>query len=279
MSIQLLKWPELGKKELIAYYNEIKLNKILDIGWKNPGRIDVQAYTLFHEKKQNTHAQRKVSDSESVNEIAKENENASNESLSQTDDKFDMFDEFAAEETEKDGEPFNLRLTHRKRSTEVKVASMDKILFDMRKNIKFDTEQNLVNIENIKETDDFTMDVDLVNEEIISVSFDKSENFIKENIKIDLNKYKEAMFGSNKIETPPEKLSENFGQEKLYVIENVEKSTRIHTLNCVETLVEYNNDDCHFKLAETCFSDAFKEDSVEETVYKLMIEILNTHFS
>jgi len=42
-----------------------------------------------------------------------------------------LFDDFSEEETGKE----NFRFTHRKRSTEAKVACMDKILGDMRKNL------------------------------------------------------------------------------------------------------------------------------------------------
>ncbi len=53
-----------------------------------------------------------------------------------------MFDEFTAD-AEKDDNLFNLCLTHNKssRSTDNKVACMDKILDDMRKKYELETEQ------------------------------------------------------------------------------------------------------------------------------------------
>lgn len=134
-----LKWPELNRDELVSFYNQIKLNKLLDISWRNPGRVDPSAYQAFHEKKL-----QKNTETEASNELIKE-QIPSNESLTPTDDKFDLFNEFNEEEAEKEDEIFNLRLTHRKRSTEAKVACMDKILGDMKRN--FVTEKNMVNEE------------------------------------------------------------------------------------------------------------------------------------
>lgn len=53
-----------------------------------------------------------------------------------------MFEDFNSNEYDKEDELFNLKLTHRKRSTEKKVASMDKILDDMRR-VKNDTKHCL----------------------------------------------------------------------------------------------------------------------------------------
>ena len=44
-----------------------------------------------------------------------------------------MFEDFNEAEAEHEDEIFSLKLTHRKRSTEKKIASMDKILDDMRR--------------------------------------------------------------------------------------------------------------------------------------------------
>lgn len=55
---------------------------------------------------------------------------------------FDMFEDFNSNEYDQDDEIFNLKLTYRKRSTEKKVASMDKILDDIRR-VKYDTKQIL----------------------------------------------------------------------------------------------------------------------------------------
>ena len=97
--------------------------------------------------------------------------------------RFDLFDEFNAE-TEKSDEIFNLQLTHTKRTTDKKVACMDKILDDMRK--KFDTEQNLINENEPNETEK------PMNEQQLNLNTDTEVSLInKETIIADSSNVKE----------------------------------------------------------------------------------------
>lgn len=144
------RWPKLSNDEIVKYYNQIKQDKVLQLSWTNPGRIDPREYEKLNDQYQE---QKPEEDPIEIQDKESEQEDRDLE-------KFDLFDEFATDE-------FNsnqvLKLTHVKssRESDKKMASMDKILDDMRK--KYESEQ--------KNTFGSTECMDLVNDNFLSEHF------------------------------------------------------------------------------------------------------------
>lgn len=135
-----------------------------------------------------------------------------------------MFEDFNLNEYDKEDELFNLKLTHRKRSTEKKVASMDKILDDMRR-VKNDTKHCL--------------DQDLTSTLSILEMKPNEENMKDENKRI--NQFPVVYESQTAVSVPAE----------------------THNLNKM-----------NLKSAENGH-----EDSLDNIVKNLMLDLLNTYFS
>jgi hypothetical protein len=137
-----LKWPEIDNNELFNFYNEIKENKILKINWTNPGRIDSSYFSQPLEKDQSLLLQsgkvEKLDNTESA-----PSSNAQNSKTQQ----FDPFAEFNDDMENYQTPIFDMRLMHgnkpsRESLNGKKVATMDKILDDLKTRYEYETEFN-----------------------------------------------------------------------------------------------------------------------------------------
>ena len=110
-----------------------------NIAWTSPGRIDPKLI----EETSSLKSKQESSQSQSISGVnAQEENNAKVDQLSSDDTEnpkqFDLFDEFNSEMEQ--NEKIELKLTHSKRSEDKKVATMDKILFQMKKNREFESQ-------------------------------------------------------------------------------------------------------------------------------------------
>ncbi|RMZ96258.1 hypothetical protein BpHYR1_004583 [Brachionus plicatilis] len=130
------KWPKLNNAEMIKYYTKIEQDNMLILSWANPGRIDPLEYEKLHPRVQDQNPE----DTQTEMPIMINTE-ADTELQ-----KFNLFDEFTTDE-------FNsnqvIKLTHVKtsRDCDKKMASMDKILDDMRKKFEYEQKNGLVSAE------------------------------------------------------------------------------------------------------------------------------------
>ena len=142
----VLKWPEFENEKLVDFYNEIKQNKKLKLEWENPGRLDPELVEKFRKEQQ-----KKLNESNQADNLVDMNQDeladANNEA-----NKFDLFDEFSSELEKEDNQKLDLRITHKPRESNKKVATMDKILDDMRKTYEY--EQSNINLFPINPTFD-----------------------------------------------------------------------------------------------------------------------------
>ena len=111
-----------------------------NIAWTSPGRIDPK---LIEEESSTFKSKQESSQSQSISGVnAQEENNAKVDQLSSDDTEnpkqFDLFDEFNSEMEQ--NEKIELKLTHSKRNEDKKVATMDKILFQMKKNREFESQ-------------------------------------------------------------------------------------------------------------------------------------------
>lgn len=306
--IPILTWPELTKNEIISFYNEIKTNQVLDIEWNNPGRLAPETYESFHEQKNSKHLE-----PEPTADSVKDNV-PSNESQASMDNKFDMFDEFNEEDTEKEDEIFSLKLTHRKRSTDKKVATMDKILDDMRK--KFDTEQTIAS-EKINEEDsqvqemNVSMPIEVLPKEtneidnshisiektnVIEEEKNKTEilQLTNENKEVSLERLEiipevkvDSSVDSKEAETKntfnTDIVTENHDVDMKVVQENIINSVSRPILNLMKPLSmeTLNESSVNTSCIQFIGLDAGKvnEESIEDIVSKFLGNLLDTHYS
>lgn len=145
------KWPELEPKELVEFYNEIKLKRKLDLDWVNPGRIDPKLLTVNSSSKENHQMKRDVMTIQGSNDTSfpsKDSQVQNNHH--QVENKFNFSDEFLNEEDKKDeenNEIFKIENTAlisnkmRRDTNSKKIACFDKIFNDMRKSYEIANKQ------------------------------------------------------------------------------------------------------------------------------------------
>lgn len=110
-----------------------------NIAWTSPGRIDPKLI----EETSSLKSKQESSQSQSISGVNAQEENNAKVDQFNSDDtenpkQFDLFDEFNSEMEQ--NEKIELKLTHSKRSEDKKVATMDKILFQMKKNREFESQ-------------------------------------------------------------------------------------------------------------------------------------------
>ncbi|CAF0810162.1 unnamed protein product [Brachionus calyciflorus] len=138
------KWPKLSNEEIAKFYLDIKQNKVIKLSWNSPGRIDPKDYDEKHSKKIEEPNMNEIIQTEPQTETTNQ-ELVENCELNQ---KFDLFDEF------NDDDEMNanqvLKLTHVKKCSESdkKMASIDKILNDIRKKYQFEQNSSYANENN-----------------------------------------------------------------------------------------------------------------------------------
>jgi hypothetical protein len=145
MSFNIQKWPELTAQEIFDYHTQIKQNKEVQLNWKSPGRIEPNEY----EKLERNFLE---NDDLKQAEVAEKNEEEHNRLTdTQLNARFDVCQDFENENEKEDlNELFKLRTIQNKsnRTTEKKIACMDKIFSDMRRNFQ---QQLIQEQEQIKE--------------------------------------------------------------------------------------------------------------------------------
>jgi hypothetical protein len=240
------KWPQLNANELIELYNEININKKLKISdiWCNPGRIDPKLF-LDSTKLETKNEYEKGNLILNQNEFEKEKQTSP---LPNQNNKFNICDEFLNEDDQEKNEIFkveNEELISNKLRRDInakKIACIDKIFDDMRKNYEINSKQfddddfNLENSNNVnqkkeqqnyqteKQQQDLDEEPKLANNNIDNVIDNHNELFNLDHVSL-INKHsKEETFSDDMCNTSANNENNN---------NNIDYLKQQHALNII----------------------------------------------
>lgn len=242
----VLKWPEFENEKLVDFYNEIKQNKKLKLEWENPGRLDPELVEKFRKEQQ-----KKLNESNQADNLVDMNQeeqaNANDEA-----DKFDLFDEFSSELEKDDNQKLDLRITHKPRESNKKVATMDKILDDMRK--KYEYEQSNINLFPINPTFDENdlmpaADETSKNNQNVVENSNEKETEKEETAKMDIQNEEQPVIGIEiKKDTETKTNTEELNQkEQAEPVPIVEDQSKAETQTEISNLVQAPQEECEIQ--------------------------------